>query len=103
VFSGCGKEEWVPQKLTPLEALKEAKNAARAGMLKFSEIHYERERKDERKIYRPDVAHAVRSATHALWQPDHGTWKLTGGTNRQGEPIVVCVGIAWVVTVVTVW
>ena len=40
-----------------------------------------------------DVEEAVRTATAAAWQPDRGTWKLTGGMDLDGDPLTVVVAI----------
>jgi hypothetical protein len=29
------------------------------------------------------------TAVEATWQEEHGTWKLTGGVDRDGEPLTV--------------
>jgi hypothetical protein len=31
------------------------------------------------------------SATEATWQEDHGRWKLTGGSDDDGEPLTAIV------------
>jgi hypothetical protein len=36
-----------------------------------------------------DFQSALMTAVEATWQEEHGTWKLTGGVDRDGEPLTV--------------
>jgi hypothetical protein len=38
-----------------------------------------------------DLQAALLTATDALWQEDHGTWKIIGGTDLDGDPLILAV------------
>lgn len=61
------------------------------------------ERMDERGATKDDVKHALLSASAATWQPDHQTWKVTGGVDRDGDDLVCAVDIEADVIVVTIF
>ena len=44
-----------------------------------------------RSIKWADFQSALLTAVKAMWQEEHGTWKLTGGVDRDGEPLNVAV------------
>jgi hypothetical protein len=56
------------------------------------------DRTQERNATRGDVRSALKSALLATFQPDNGRWKITGGTDRSGEPLDMAIGIV-VITV----
>lgn len=61
------------------------------------------DRMDERGATREDVRNALRSSTDATWQPDRGTWKVTGGVDLDGDDLVCAVDIEDDVIVVTIF
>jgi hypothetical protein len=44
-----------------------------------------------RAISWSDLRDAVLSATSAIWQEDHGRWRLTGGMDNDGIPLTIIV------------
>jgi hypothetical protein len=46
---------------------------------------------------------ALRSATAATWQEQHGTWMLAGGTSLDGDPLSVAVVVTVQSDDVHVW
>jgi hypothetical protein len=89
--------------VTPGEALGFARGAARWRQLRYAEPHAS-ERMRQRQAPKPDVAHAVMTSTAI--HPDRRRlhrFRLSGGTDRQGEPLSVIVDIRRnIVVVVTI-
>ncbi len=80
-----------------------------AGALNRFELssHCQNERMPERGVRRADIRAALQSCTDAVHQPDQGgrggTWLLTGGHDRDGDPLTVSVALVDGVLVVTVF
>lgn len=56
-----------------------------------------------RSIKWVDFQSVLMSATGAIWQENHGTWKLTGGLDCDGEPLTVAVVVLITTEDVYVW
>lgn len=65
------------------EILADAKRAAGLGQVRLT--RHAEQRMDERCITVGDVLSALKSARQARYQPDRGTWKLTGGKDIDGD------------------
>ncbi|AUX28083.1 uncharacterized protein SOCE836_001510 [Sorangium cellulosum] len=83
-----------PKKLpdTPEEVLAYAQEKLREPGGYTYANHAIHERMDERNATVRDVKRAIRTATTAIRQPN-GTWRLAGGTDSEGEPLVPVVDI----------
>jgi hypothetical protein len=88
--------------VTPQEALALAQGAARLGQVRLTE--HARERALERGVQRCDLESAVRTSMSAVWSAEHGSWRLSGGVDLDGEALAVAVAIdGTVVKVITVF
>lgn len=86
--------------MTPAEALRLVRNAAKAGRLQFS--RHALERMAERGAARQDVTSACLTATSADYQ-GNDVWKLGGGVDLEGDLLVVIASVDLVdVLVITV-
>ena len=52
-----------------------------------------REQQNARNVRSRDIAHAIKGAQEATYQPDRGTWLIKGGVDVDGEPLVVVVDV----------
>lgn len=57
----------------------------------------------ERGATPADVKRALLTASRATWQPDHQTWKVAGGTDRDGDDLTLAVVVEADVVVVTLF
>lgn len=69
--------------------------AEQKGRGRVRTTQHSRDRMRERGVKWLDLKIALETATAAQWQDEHGTWKVTGGTDVQGDPlttamVVVC-------------
>jgi hypothetical protein len=88
--------------LDAAEALERAQGAVRFRQLTFRD-HADLQM-EARGAQTKDVANAITTATHATWQPDQGTWKLTGGEDLEGASLTVVVAFrGYAVRVITVF
>jgi len=60
-------------------------------------------RMEERRVTDPDIYRAMLTATAALWQADHGNWRVEGGVDTDGDELTVICDIEADVVVVTVF
>jgi hypothetical protein len=88
--------------VTDAEALAEIHRlAALPGRVVFR--NHALDRMDERGATRGDVKNALRSSRGSEWQPDHQTWKVTGGTDLDGDDLTCAVDIEDDIIVVTIF
>jgi hypothetical protein len=62
-----------------------------------------RQRMGERGATYEDVKRALVTARRAVWQDDHGTWRVVGGVDLDGDELQVAVDVQADVIVVTVF
>lgn len=86
--------------MTGSEALKIIRAAARFGRLVYTRHAYER--MAERNAAAEDVERAIQTATTCMKQPA-GTWKVSGGRDRDGDALDVVCAVAEGVVVVTLF
>ncbi len=65
--------------------------------------HARVERMPERGAQYADIKSGLISATSAVWQPEHQSWKCDGGEDTDGDKITVCVVIEDNLVVVTLF
>jgi hypothetical protein len=80
------------EKLDPSEALRMAQGAARVGQCRMSVLHG-RQRSRERNATVSDIRNAILTAKIATWREDDRSWRLSGGTDIDGDHLDVAVGI----------
>lgn len=80
----CGVGRTVPGVMTPLERIQ---HAARYGNLKFGT--HALDRMDERGSSPAHVQRAIATATGASLSD--GAWRVAGGVDKDGDPLVVVV------------
>jgi len=78
--------------MSPAAALEAAKKAAQYRQLRHTR-HASRDRMPERGAQARDVECAVKTATSATWRPSDSSWRLSGGTDLDGQPLDVAVAI----------
>ena len=61
------------------------------------------DRMDERGASTDDVCNALLTAKRAAYEPERDRWKINGGTDLDGDTLVVVVAIAADVVVVTLF
>lgn len=83
------------------EALHEAKRLARGGQITFS-AHADKRLREHGATPR-DVVTAIVTAWTARYQTERNNWKLTGGVDRSGDPLVVVVAFVGNLLVVTIF
>ena len=81
----------------PEEVLRTVRDAAALGQLRYTK--HGRERMEERGAQARDVQAALMSAASVEWRPDNETWKVSGGNDLDGEPLLVVGAVVRVVTV----
>ncbi len=88
--------------MTGTEALAEAKRLAAGNQVMFRQ--HARDRMNERGATVRDVINAIITATIATYQaPPRDNWKLTGGTDRDGDSMTVIVDFMADLIVVTIF
>jgi len=87
--------------VTDEELLRFIKDAARVRQ--YTLRRHALKRMAERCISEEDVREAMMSATEAVFDPDEKTWRVTGGTDLDGEPTGLGISAEWSVFVVTVF
>jgi hypothetical protein len=87
--------------VTPSEALAAVIEAGKTG--RFSMTLHAREEAVEAKATRYDVQHALRSARRALHQPNNDRWRVEGGTDLDGDELILNVVFEGDVIVITVF
>ncbi len=86
--------------MTNAQALAEIHRAANGNQVHFTT--HSLIRMTQRGATMADVIKALRTATAARWQEDHGTWLATGGTDVDGDDLSVACTIDDGVVVVTI-
>jgi DNA-binding transcriptional regulator YiaG len=82
------------------KALAEMQRLAGLGRVRYS--RHARQRMAKRDVKRPDVVHALRTATAAVWQADHQTWRVSGGVDGRGDELVCVVDLEADVVIIRV-
>ena len=84
--------------------------AAQQGNGRVRTIDHSRKKKSTPELGRggrgikwSDLQAALLTATDAHWQEEHGTWKITGGTDLDGDPLIVTVVVTLSGDDVYVW
>ena len=81
--------------------LKLCSGAANRGRLRLT--NHAIERMEERNATIDDIESAVSSATSATHDTERGTWKLTGGSDVDGDTLTVCVAVNGEILVVSIF
>ena len=87
--------------MTAREVLERVQQAARTRQYDVSNHAWDR--MNERGVTIQDVKSAMESATRATWDDAEETWKVSGGTDLDGDPLILCVVVNWNVLIVTVF
>ena len=80
---------------TPDDVLKKCIKAAKQeGSARVRTISHSQKKSKSpafggRSIKWADFQSALMTAVEATWQEEHGTWKLAGGVDHDGEPLTV--------------
>lgn len=77
--------------MKPDEVLTLAAGAARFRRVRLS--GHALDQMHERNVQIADVYQSLQTAKEARWQEDHGTWKLVGGLDMDGDELVLAVAI----------
>jgi|GEM_PF-1621737 len=87
--------------MTAGAVLKRVRQAARTRQYYVSNHAWDR--MNERGVTLRDVQSAMASATSAAWHETEETWRVNGGTDLEGDPLVLCVVVNWDVLLVTIF
>ena len=88
------------KKLTPEDVLKKCAEAAeQRGAGRVRTIHHSKKKSNSpafggRSLKWSDFQSALRTSIEASWQEEHGTWKLSGGVDRDGDPVTVAIAVS---------
>lgn len=74
--------------MTSVEALAEIKRIALI-INRVQPNHHALDRMEERGAVLADVQNALLTATGASWQAEHGSWKVVGGVDLDGDGLNV--------------
>lgn len=87
--------------MTPNEALAAIIEAGKTG--RFSMTIHARVEAVEANATRFDIQNALRSARRALHQPEKDRWRVEGGTDLDGDELVLVVVFEGALVVITVF
>lgn len=84
-----------------MDALARIKELVARGHVRFT--FHARVRMDERNVSAGDVCNALATATKADHQMAKDNYRVSGGTDRDGEPLVVVVAIEADAVIITIF
>ena len=89
------------EQVTDAEALATIRRMVRRGDVRLTQ--HAHDRMDERGVEPEDVCNALVTATGATPEPERDRWKVTGGTDLDGDGLTVVVAIEADVIIVTLF
>ena len=95
----------VPQLTSnPHLALVQIKELVKKGCWGIDTYHGMKRAK-ERNVTTLDIREALLTARQCIWQPDHQTWKVSGGHDQSGDPLAIAIAkeLSAKVTIITVF